>query len=131
MRPFRLLSVLMLGLGISLVGCAAENAILPLHDEVLRVPASYDVAYLRTLETLERVEGWELESTEKEKGILVARNINFSSLADADKRSATFWIKSLGPRETSIQLAPQSQRILGGNKLLQRISQSFSEETGQ
>ncbi|HLD56302.1 MAG TPA: hypothetical protein VJA00_01660, partial [Candidatus Omnitrophota bacterium] len=84
MRPFKLWSFLVLGLGISLVGCAVENKILPLHDEVLYVHAPYDVAYLRAIETLERVEGWELESTEKEKGIIVARNINFSSLVDAD-----------------------------------------------
>ncbi len=119
----------MLGLGISLAGCAAEKEILPLQDEVLHVHAPYDVTYLRAIEVLERIEGWELEKTEKEKGILVARNINFSSLLDADKRSATFLLKSLGPRETSIQLAPQSQRVSGGDMLLQRISESLNKQT--
>ena len=128
MRPFRLLSLFLLGLGIGFSGCAAAgDKILPIHDEVLRFHAPYDFVYLRVIETLERVEGWELESTEKEKGIIVARNINFSSLADADKRNATFWLKSLGPREISVQLAPQSQRVLGGELLLQRISEAFSE----
>lgn len=129
MRPFRLLSLFLLGLGIGFSGCASTpDKILPLHDEVLRFEAPYDFAYLRTIEALEHVEGWQLESTEKEKGIIVVRNINFSSLTDADKRSATFWLKSVGPRETSIQLAPHSQRVLGGDKLLQQISQSLSKE---
>ena len=128
MRPFQLFSVLMLALGISFAGCAAGKKIFPLHDEVLKVHLPYDLTYLRTEEALERIPGWELEMTEKEKGVIVVRNINYSTWDDADKRNATFWLKRIGPRETSIQLAPESQRVLGGGDLLEQITHYLDNE---
>lgn len=128
MRYFKISNVLMVVLGIYFAGCASQNKVLPLHDEVLQFQLPYDLAYLRTIEALERVEGWELQSTEKEKGLIVVRNINFSSVDDADKRNATFRLKRVGPRETSVQLAPHSQRVLGGETLLERISVYLDRE---
>ena len=128
MRYFKFLNILILGFGIFFAGCATQNKVLPLHDEVISVHLPYDLTYLRTEEAIERVEGWELELTEKEKGVIVARNINFGTLDDADKRNVTFWVKRVGPRETSVQLAPQSQRIIGGGELLERVSQYLDHE---
>ena len=128
MRQFRFWNILTLSLGIFFIGCAAKSKILPLHDEVLRFHLPYDLTYLRSTEALERVEGWELESTEKERGIIQVRNINYSSFDDADKRIATLWVKRIGPRETAVQLAPQSQTTLGGGELLERVSQYLDQE---
>ena len=128
MRYFKFWNVLILGLGICLAGCAAQNKVLPLHDEVLTFKLPYDLTYLRTEEALERVDGWELQLTEKEKGVIVVRNISYSSGDDADRREATIWVKRIGPRATSVQLAPESQRVLGGGKLLERVSQYLDQE---
>ncbi len=128
MRIFKYWNILMLSFSILSAGCAVKNKILPVHDEVLRINLPYDLTYLRTAEALQRVEGWELEATEKERGIIIVRNINFSSFADADKRSATIWLKRIGSRETSVQLAPQSQQVAGGDILLERVSQFLDQE---
>ncbi len=129
MRHFKFWNVLILGFGICLAGFAAQNKVLPpLHDEVLTFKLPYDLTYLRTEEALERVDGWELQLTEKEKGVIVVRNINYSAWDDADTRVATVWVKRIGAKETSVQLAPQSQRILGGGKLLERVSQYLDQE---
>ena len=42
-------------------GCVHDTAVRPLHNEVLRYPVAYDLAYLRTLEALQSLPGWELE----------------------------------------------------------------------
>lgn len=121
--------VTILSLGVALTGCAsAKNKILPVYDEVLVYDLPYDLTYLRTIEALENVDGWEIEETEKEKGILVARNLNFSNLADADLRQATILIKRLNRNQTTISLANYSQHVRDGDKLLQRISQYVSRE---
>lgn len=128
MRPFKFFYVIMLGLGISLTGCAANTKVLPQHDEVLQFDLPYDLTYLRAMEAVERVEGWELQATEKEKGLLIVRNINYSSLDDADQRTATFVVKRVAARKTSVELAPYSQRVIGGDDLLERISQYLNRE---
>ena len=128
MRQTNRLGILMLSFGICIAGCTTAKKILPLHDEVLRFNLPYDLTYLRAAEALQRVAGWELESTEKEKGIILVRNINYSSFDDADKRIATVLIKHIGARETSVQLAPESQRILGGGTLLENISRIMDQE---
>ena len=104
-------------------GCASQKEkILPVHDEVLIYPLSYDVTYLRTIEALESVDSWELEETEKEKGSIRVRNINFSSFDDADKRIVDFMVKRVDRNKTSVELAPASQRVLGGIELLKKVA---------
>ena len=122
------LGLMILGIGISLTACVSQNKVLPLHDEVLTFHLPYDLAYLPTVEALERVAGWELENTEKEKGLIIIRNINYSSPVDADKQSATFVVKRVGAKETSVELAPQSQRVLGGDQLLEQVSRYLDRE---
>lgn len=126
MRLPKLSFVLVLSL---LVGCAVGPKVGPLHDETLIYPLAFDLTYLRTLEALQRVPGWELESTEKEKGLIRVRNINFSGLDDADKRNATFQLKRVDRKETSIQLIPQSQRVVGVGELLSEISKTLNKES--
>ena len=131
MRHFKFWNILLLCAGISLAGCAAQKKVLPLHDEVLKFNLPFDLTYLRTMEGLEHAEGWELQLTEKEKGVIVIRNISYGSIGDADQRDATFLLKRIGSHETSIQLAPDSQRVIGGGDLLKRISASLDRQANQ
>ena len=129
MQSLKNWSLMIMVAGLSLTGCLTTGEkIFPVHDEVLIYNLPYDLTYLRTLEALENVNDWELEETEKEKGIITVRNIAFSRLDDADKRSATVLIKRVSRNETSVTLAPQSQRVVGGDELLKRISQFLTRE---
>jgi hypothetical protein len=113
----------------AMAGCAStKDELLPVHDEVLIYDLPYDLTYLRTLEALENVDGWELEETEKEKGIIRVRNVDFASFEDADIRAATLILKRINRKQTSIALADYSQRVKEGDVLLERISQYLSHE---
>lgn len=112
-----------------LFGCSSiGRQLLPLHDEVLLYDLPFDLTYLRTMEALESHPDWELETTDKEKGLIMVRNINYSQFSDADKRRAVFWIKRVSRRETSVRLAPESQHVIGGDKLLELIAKHVSRE---
>jgi len=119
----------LLTMAVSFSGCmTAKEALLPIHDEVLVYSLPYDLTYLRTLEAVENIHGWELEETEKEKGIIRASNINYGRFDDADERRATLVITRLNRHQTQVALAPTSQRVREGDKLLQQISQFISRE---
>ena len=131
MRYLRVSLGLILAVALLTSGCRTlENEVAEKHDEVLVYPVAFDLTYLRTLEALENVEGWELVETEKEKGILIAKSIDYRSHKDPDKNIATFWIRRIGRRETAIQFAPHSQHVSGGGELLERISQYMNRELG-
>ena len=130
MRSFKSLNVLILVFGIFFTGCAGRPQLVPRHNQVLTFNLPYDLTYLRVEESLERIEGWEVEMTEKEKGVIVIRNINYSAFDDEDKRSATFWVKRVGPKETSVRLAPQSERVVGGGTLMDHISDYIKRQKG-
>ena len=126
LKPFIMTFVI---LNLVFSGCAAGKQVRgPLHDEVLRQPLAFDLTYLRTLEALENVDNWELEETEKEKGIIHVRNVNYTTFDDADLRSAVVLVKRVSRKETTVELAPESQRILGVEKLLERIGQFLNKE---
>lgn len=113
------------------LGCAHSSSILPVHDEVLVYPLPMDLAYLRTLEAVDLHPDWELDRTIKEKGIVYLRNLRYSSFSDADQRTATLVLKRVGPHETSVQLAPESQAVVGGDELLTLIKQHLSREVSR
>jgi len=110
------------------MGCAVAEKVLPVHDEILIYNLPYDLTFLRVMEAVDAVPGWDLQLTKKAQGIIQARNINFSQFGDADKRQVTVLLRSLGRKETSVQLAPESQRVIGGGKILERISLVVSRE---
>ena len=128
MKGFKSCAIAVILLGFTFSGCAVDKKILPAHDEVLIYQLPYDLAYLRTMEALESLPDWELEETEKEKGTIQVRNMNYSALFDADKRVAVFLVKRLGRNETSVEIAPQTQTVIGGDKLLERVAQYLSRE---
>lgn len=125
--PFFLSLLFSLGLW----GCARSSSMLPLHDEVLVYPLPMDLAYLRTLEAVDLHPDWELDRTLKEKGLIYLRNLRYSSFSDADRRTATLVLKPIGPHETSIQLAKESQSVVGGDELLDLIKQQLSREASR
>lgn len=127
MKPASLNFLLALFL-FGLFGCAHSSSLLPVHDEVLVYPLPMDLAYLRTLEAVDSHADWELDRTVKEKGFIYLRNLRYSSFSDADRRTATLVLKRIGPHETSIALAPESQSVVGGDELLQLIKQYLSRE---
>ena len=114
-----------------LFGCTHRPSILPVHDEVLTYSLPLDLVYLRTLDAVQAHPEWELNLTDKEKGIIRLHNMRYSSFADADLRILTLLIKRLGPRETTIQLAPESQSVVGGDEILKLVKQYLSREISQ
>ena len=113
-----------------LFGCA-HDAIRPVHDEVVTVSLPMDLTYLKTLEAVQKHPDWEIDYTEKEQGLIHLRNLRYSSFADADLRTATLVLKRIGPRETSVQLAPKSQTVVGGDEILKLIKEARPQEGGQ
>ena len=107
----------------------AEKALpLPAHNEVLRFPLSYDLTFLRTMEAIESVPDWQIEQTTKEAGVIQARNKNFSRLDDADQRVVIFQIIRLSRHQTSVQIVPESQRVIGAGDLMKQISEYLRRE---
>ncbi|OQA56502.1 MAG: hypothetical protein BWY42_00984 [Candidatus Omnitrophica bacterium ADurb.Bin277] len=111
-----------------LAGCATAEKILPLHDETLVYDLPLDLTYLRTMEAVDSRPGWELEGTDKEKGIIKVRNVQYSRLDDSDKRSLTILVRRISAARTSVALAPESQRSLGGGDMLQTIKEKLNAE---
>ena len=125
-----LLSFLLTAVAFSAAGCISNpKKVLKANEEILLYALPFDLTYLRTIEALELVPGWELEETEKEKGLIRMRNVNFSRFDDSDKQDITFIIKRVGARETSVQIAKQSMYSAGGDTLLQSVTQYLKRET--
>jgi len=118
--------VLILGLGFS--GCNTIGEVLPPNDEVLVYKLPYDLTYLRTMEALDGKEAWQLEETNKERGIISVRDTNYSRLDDSDLRVITFLVKRVDRGTTSVSIDPKSQKIFGGAELMKAIASVLSRE---
>lgn len=128
MRRLAIIGFLILTVACFASACKSKPKILSAHDEVLVYELPYDLVYLRAFEALENVDGWEIEETEKETGTIRVRNTSYSRLDDADLRLVTVQVKRLGRGQTTVALAPESQRVIGGGDLLERISRYVSRE---
>lgn len=111
-----------------LTGCATSKKVLPLHDEVLTYELPYDLTYLRTLDALNAQDGWQLEETDKEKGKIRIRNVQYTRMNDSDLRTLTFIVTRIDRKHTSVALAPESQRTLSGGDMLKAISAQLKTE---
>ena len=120
--------VLILILGLGLAGCNSVGEVLPPNDEVLVYKLPYDLTYLRTMEALNSVENWQLEETDKERGMISVRDTNYSRLDDSDLRVITFVIKRVDRGTTSVSIDTQSQKVFGGKKLLDTIGEALGRE---
>lgn len=121
--------VLVLIFGLGLVGCNTVGKVLPPNDEVLTYELPYDLTYLRTMEALDSVPNWQLEETDKEKGTIDVRDTNYSRLDDSDRRVITFVVKRLDRGTTSVSIDPESQKVLGGQKLLDAVGATLGRES--
>jgi hypothetical protein len=122
-------ALIILMIGAALPGCAKDRKpLLPVHDEVLVYQLPYDLTYLRTLDALNSVHGWDLEVTDKEKGLIRVRNVDYTGFDNSDQRTADFVLKRLNSDETSIELARNSQQILGAGDLLKAVSIQLNRE---
>lgn len=125
-KRFSVLAVL-----ISTVLCAGcrttDKMVTPPHDDVLIYDLSYDLAYLRTMEALEEHPDWDLESTEKESGWIKVYNTAYAKPGDWDQRAITFQVKRIARNKTSVQIAPEDQRIPGGDDLLKLVAKKLNE----
>ncbi len=118
----------LLVLGLGFTGCSSHKEFAPSYDEVLRYPLAYDLTYLRTVEALENMPGWELLETEKEKGIICIYNGQIGRLDDPDSRMATVLVKRVSRKETTVELAPRSRRVVGGKEMFRLISEYVGRE---
>ena len=123
-------SLTTLFISLASLGCS-RSSMLTVHDEVLVYPLPFDLAFLRTLEAIQEHKEWDLDWTDKEMGVISIRNMRYSSFADADRRQATLIVKRLNARETSIQLDPKSQSVVGGDEILSLIRVQLSREVGR
>ncbi len=121
--------VLILILSLGLAGCNTVGEVLPPNDEVLVYKLPYDLTYLRTMEALDGKGDWQLEETDKEKGILSVRDTNYSRLDDSDLRVITFAVKRVDRGTTSVSIEPKSQKVFGGKKLLEAIGEALGRES--
>ena len=120
--------VLVLILGLGLAGCNTVSKVLPPTDQVLVYNLPYDLTYLRTLDALNSVGNWDLQETDKEQGMISMRNTNYSNLSDSDQRVITFVVKRVDRGTTSVSIDPKSQKVIGGKKLLDTISEALGRE---
>lgn len=120
--------VLILILGLGLAGCNTVGDVFPPNDEVFVYKLSYDLTYLRTMEALNSVGTWQLEETDKEKGTLSVRDMNYSRLDDSDRRVIIFAVKRIDRETTSVSIDPGSQKVYGGKELLEAIGEALGRE---
>lgn len=118
--------VLILSFGFS--ACNTVGDVLPPNDQVLVYQLPYDLTYLRTMEALDAVDGWQLETTDKEKGLIAVGNTQYSHMNDSDKRVVTFAVKRVDLGHTSVSIVPESQRVFGGSKLLDAVAGTLGRE---
>ena len=123
-----LAAVLVLILGLGFVGCNTVGEILPPNDEVLVYKLPYDLTYLRTMEALDSAGTWQLEETDKERGLISVRDTNYSRLDDSDLRVITFLVKRVDRGTSSVSIDPKSQKVFGGKKLLEAIGEALGRE---
>ena len=109
-----------IALSLILFGCTT-SPVGPKHDEILIYNKTYDYTYLKVLEAINDTPGWNIYSTDKEAGVIEAFNDTYESLFDADKRRVTFYVKRLESRKTSVELAPDSQTVVGVGELMKSI----------
>ena len=121
--------VLILILGVGLTGCnTARRKVVPPCDQVLVYKLAFDLTYLRALEALGSQGSWQYEETDKEKGLISVRDMNYSSLDDSDVRVISFVVKRVDRETTSVALTPKSRQVYGGAGLMKAVDEALRRE---
>lgn len=104
-----------------LAGCVHQPMVK--QDEVLIYNRAYDYTYDGVLRALNNAEPWQLATTDKAQGQIVAYNQEYWDSLDADKRTAVILVKRIDRKKTSVELAPESQNVIGVGDILKSIDQ--------
>lgn len=115
-RPF----LLIFAASVLVFGCAGLEDH-PVYDRVHVYNKPFDYTYLRVIEALNALPNWLLEETDKEKGILVYRNIQYGHLFDYDKQTARLVVSRVSISQTSVRLDPPTQKVEGAAEMFQKI----------
>ena len=115
-------------LSLGFAGCNTVGKVLPPNDEMLVYKLPYDLTYLRTMEALDSTGHWQLEETDKEKGIISVRDTNYTRLDDSDLRAITFLVKRVDRGTTSVSIDPKNQKVAGGAELMKAVGATLSRE---
>jgi hypothetical protein len=121
-------SLIQISLGVVLVlvsGCRTLDQMSqegpPAYDKVHVYDQPYDFTYLRALEALNTFNDWILEETDKEKGLIVVRNTQYSHLFDKDKWVARFHVRRVDRMHTSVELDPVSQKLPQAREFMESL----------
>ncbi|GEM_PF-738759 len=126
-RAFTLLGVGVLFCGV-LWGCAGSKKPVQVYDEVLAFSLPFDLVYLRSMEAVQKHGNWDIERTDKEKGQIYIKNKRYSSYADADLRKGLLVVKRISAKETTVQIDPEFQSVVGGDEVLSLIKHYMAPE---
>ncbi len=121
--------ILLLGVAVCVTGLGCSRKVLtplPTHDQVMIYERPYDYVYLRVIEAVQNTPNWEIYQTDHRMGIVRALSLNFNDPLNSDKRVATFIVRRLGRRTTSVSFAPESNQVIGGEALLKTIELHMS-----
>ncbi|MBI4550121.1 MAG: hypothetical protein HY714_04270 [Candidatus Omnitrophica bacterium] len=124
MKKYRAIGSLLAAIFLA-AGCV--HSPLVKNDEVLIFNRAFDYTYDGVLRAIDTAAPWGLSHTDKQNGVIVAFNQDYWDTLDADKRTAVIQIKTIARKETSVQLAPESQHVIGGADLLKAIKVQLGE----
>lgn len=109
-----------------LVGCAHHTPY-PKNDVVLTYNRPFDYTYLGVLTAIESLTDWKLGYTEKNNGLIVLQNQKYWDFFDSDKREAVIQVRRVDAKRTSVQLAPESQRVVDGKLITDAIDKELGK----
>jgi len=99
-----------------------KHAVLPVYDEVLVFDHAIDFTYLRVLDSILDEPDWTLHETNQKEGFLVAVNERFpDAFAPIDQRMVSFQLTQVSRGQTTVQVTPSTQTVVGVKDLLQAI----------
>lgn len=93
------------------------------YDRVLEYDLPFDYVYMKTIDAMNLIPNWVLEETDKEKGIVVLRNVQFGHIFDRDKNVAHVNVKRVSRKHTTVALDPDSQELPQGGEILNKIDE--------
>ena len=97
------------------------------HDQTLLYNRPFDYTYDEVIDAASSVHPWQLASTTRSMGEIVLLNEQYWDTLDTDKRTARILVKRVSRRQTSVQLAPESQNVIGVGEILKKIDQVLGQ----
>ena len=112
----------------TLSGCQqVVRHVMPVHDEVLVFNKAMDYTYLRVIDAILATPDWSIYETNKREGMVRAYNMKYADpFAPLDSRVATFYVKPLSRRRSSLEVARPSQTLIGLDRILKSIKESMN-----